>query len=186
MFHGNTYNILDVLNNILFNAIPASRTFFKTAYNFTYFIFRNWDKIKSINSFEWNVIWWFLTWWWNRLGYVLPDIDKEIVKVIAYHITIINNTSIAMKFLKVVCIFVYWWQICIFAMSFWYLICIQLVSHGSVFSRRIDSIYFYISCNILHSLYHSVSSVLQILDFSLLVIVWVLLITMVYSCDAFL
>ena len=66
-----------------FNVIPASSTFFKTTKNFTYLIFHNWVKIKSINSIVWNVIWWFLTWWWDRL---------------AYHITIINNTSIAMKF----------------------------------------------------------------------------------------
>ena len=37
-------------------------------------------------------------WGWNRLGLGLSDTDKEIVKLIAYHITIINNNSIAMQF----------------------------------------------------------------------------------------
>ena len=95
MFQGNTYNVLDVLNNIHFNVIQASSTFFKAISTFAYFIFRNWVKIKSINGIVWNAIWWFIIWWWNRLGLGLYDIDKEIVKFIAYHITSINNNSIA-------------------------------------------------------------------------------------------
>ena len=47
MFQGNTYNVLDVLDNICFNAILASSTFFKTTNNFACFIFRHWVKIKK-------------------------------------------------------------------------------------------------------------------------------------------